>query len=52
MELISSVAVNEKFYDQFLFNILTLLMKIFNECKILNDDKYSQISNQIYGKFY
>lgn len=49
MELISSVSVNEKFYDQYLFNILTLLIKIFNECKILNDEKYSQFNNKLYG---
>lgn len=48
MELLSSVT--EKFYDQYLFNILTLLMKIFKECKVYSNSKYCEISNKIYDQ--
>lgn len=43
--------VTEKFFDQYLFNVLTLLMKIFKECQISTNSKYNEITNKLYGIF-
>jgi hypothetical protein len=50
METNTSSVVTEKFFDQYLFNLLTLFMKILSECKIIQDKKYNTSINVIYGK--
>jgi hypothetical protein len=49
IETNTTAFVSEKFYDHYLYNLLTLLMKIINECKILNNPKLNETSNFIYG---
>lgn len=44
--------LTEKFYDQYLYNLLSLVMKILNECKIINDKKFNQKINQIFGRLF
>jgi hypothetical protein len=43
--------VTEKFFDQSMFNVLTLLMKIFKECQIFTSLKHNQVTNKLYGIF-
>ena len=49
METNTSSLITEKFYDQYLFNLLTLFMKILTECKIISDKKHSNTINIIFG---
>jgi U3 small nucleolar RNA-associated protein 20 len=48
----TSSLLNEKFYDQYLFNLLTLSLKMFSECKFVFVDtvKYSSILNTFYDQ--
>ncbi|CAF0883171.1 unnamed protein product [Brachionus calyciflorus] len=46
--------VTEKFYDQYLYNLLSLLMKILTDLKIFAVKKYTETINKLFGqvKFY
>jgi hypothetical protein len=41
--------ITEKFYDQYLFNLLSLIVKLFQECNLLKNEKYNDITNKIFG---
>lgn len=47
----SSTLINEKFYDQYLFNLLTLFMKILTECRLIENGRHTQTVNTIFGTF-
>lgn len=44
-----SVLISDKFYDQYLFNLLTLLIKLLNECKLFTG-QYNETINEIFGE--
>ena len=46
----SSTLLNEKFYDQYLFNLLTLFMKILTECRLIENRRHTQSVNTIFSK--
>ena len=40
---------SERFVDQYLVNLLNLVIKILSECKVLNTNEWQNYMNQIYG---
>lgn len=46
----SSSLITEKFYDQYLFNLLSLVLKIYKDCNVLAIAKYSDHSNKLFDE--
>lgn len=46
----TDATLSEKFYDQYLYNLLSLLIKILTDVKILNDKNYAEIINDLYDQ--
>ncbi len=51
LETNTNSLINEKFYDQYLINMLSLLIKLLSECKSLfKNTKYTSMMNQLFDQ--